>query len=163
MPYKDPVVRREKGRELDRRRRAKKHAERYGIGAGDQRGRHGNQARGPANGRWNDGRMLTSHGYVLVRVPDGHHLQQAHGYAYEHQVVAEQKLGRRLRDGEVVHHLNGDRSDSRQENLCVGAWPDHARAHVSSASCRDELGRFKRGPRCLAGDGDVTHEADSDD
>jgi hypothetical protein len=107
----------------------------------DMRGRHGNHARGPKNARWNGGRWLHSDGYIGIAVPEGHHLRQAHGYAFEHQLVAEDMLGRRLRDDEEVHHKNGQRDDNRPGNLEVKLKSEHAREHAE-ASERDALGRF---------------------
>ena len=77
--------------------------------------------RGAENPNWRGGRIVTQHGYVLVRVGTEHPLADVRGYAYEHRVVAEQKIGRPLEEGEQVHHINGDRQDNRPENLEVKA------------------------------------------
>lgn len=74
---------------------------------------------GPANGNWKGGRSVASNGYVLIRVGKDHHLADVRGYAYEHRLVAEQKLGRRLRKGEIPHHINGIKTDNRPENIEV--------------------------------------------
>lgn len=74
---------------------------------------------GKENPNWRGGRSITSHGYILIRVGKNHHLADCRGYAYEHRLVAEGKLGRRLRPGEIIHHLSDDRTDNRPENLQV--------------------------------------------
>lgn len=60
-------------------------------------------------------KMTTDHGYVTVRIKKSE--RHPKGYQLEHRLVMEQHLGRELYEGENVHHLNGDRSDNRLENL----------------------------------------------
>lgn len=115
----------------------------------DKRGRHGNHATGSANGRWNSkGRLVSSHGYIVVRVPAdfphawGRENRQGQRYAYEHHVVAVNKLGRPLKRGEVVHHRNGNRQDNRWENFTITTKSGHQRHHARNTRKRDRLGRF---------------------
>lgn len=74
---------------------------------------------GALNPNWKGGKSITSHAYILVRVGVRHHLADVRGYAYEHRLVAEQILGRRLRAGEEVSHRNGKRDDNRAANIVI--------------------------------------------
>lgn len=59
-----------------------------------------------------------SHGYWKVPVPpDERHLTNGATSIGEHRLVMARHLGRPLGPGEVVHHINGDRTDNRIENL----------------------------------------------
>lgn len=50
---------------------------------------------------------------------------------HEHRVVAEKKLGRKLRDGEVVHHIDGNKRNNDPDNLMVfSSQAEHASYHL---------------------------------
>ncbi len=46
-----------------------------------------------------------------------------------HRVVAENKIGRPLREHEVVHHKDGDKTNFRRENLRVTSRSYHSKLH----------------------------------
>lgn len=51
------------------------------------------------------------------------------GYVYEHIYFAEHSLGRKISETEVVHHLDGNRSNNRCDNLLVLERSQHGKLH----------------------------------
>lgn len=68
-------------------------------------------------------------GYIGYYIPN-HHLANKAGIVYEHMIVAEEILGRELRDGETVHHKDRNRSNNSFDNLMVfKTMSDHSAFH----------------------------------
>ncbi len=78
---------------------------------------------GKNNPAWMGGRRIRTDGYVAVWTPDGERL--------EHQIVMERKIGRPLRDGEITHHIDRNKSNNDPENLCLTTRSDHIKEHLS--------------------------------
>jgi hypothetical protein len=87
----------------------------------------GKRNTGPHNPNWRGGRSIASNGYVLIRVGEGHPDADVRGYAYEHKLVAQKKLGRKLRKGEQVHHKDHNKQNNHPDNLEVAASLAHHR------------------------------------
>lgn len=85
--------------------------------------------KGEQNNMWKGGRSIASNGYVLIRVELSHPLCDIRGYAYEHRLVASEKIGRLIKSSEHVHHINGDKTDNRPENLEVLTIAEHRLLH----------------------------------
>jgi hypothetical protein len=81
--------------------------------------------RGAQHPRWKGGRRL-SNGYVDVLRPE-HELARKDGYVAVHRLVISERIGRMLAPTEVVHHVDGSKSNNDPSNLWL--WPDHA-AHA---------------------------------
>lgn len=61
-------------------------------------------------------RYRDSSGYTRIKV-DATTPGARRGWILEHRYVLQEDLGRPLTETETVHHINGDRSDNRIENL----------------------------------------------
>ena len=109
------------------------------------RGKHGNHARGAAQHRWNDGRMVATTGYAKLRVGRGHPLADRNGFAYEHLVVWVAAGYQRPDPNQVLHHRNGNRLDNRIENLEVLSRAQHNREHLRTRRRDPKTGRLLDG------------------
>lgn len=79
---------------------------------------------GSKNGNWKNG-ICYERGYKLIRVYD-HPYATKRGYIREHRYVMEKHLGRYLTKNEAIHHINGNRSDNRIENLQLLTHSKHS-------------------------------------
>ena len=100
-------------------------------------------------------------GYVLIRNKTHHRTRE--GYVYEHILIAEEKIGRRLKNNEVVHHINCIKDDNRKENLKVLLVGQHKGLHntlrakplkIKCIICKKEfklfLSQLKSGRKCCS-------------
>lgn len=65
-----------------------------------------------------------------INTGDGKTYEKYFG-VHKHRIIAEQKIGRKMRKGEVVHHIDGNRRNNKPENLQVfSSQVEHATSHI---------------------------------
>lgn len=89
---------------------------------------------GPGSPRWTGSRRTESRdGYIWIYCPDHPCSTKRKNHLFlEHRIVIEKFLGRYLRQGEIVHHINGLKTDNRIENLHLSNTRFHREVHVAA-------------------------------
>jgi len=81
-------------------------------------------------------RNSLKNGYRIVWCPE--HPEAKGGYVYAHRIIMQSIIGRPLKKGEHVHHINGVKTDNRARNLALMDGKEHLALHLKARQLRGE-------------------------
>lgn len=91
--------------------------------------------KGKLNASFKSGRRISNYGYVLIYKPE-HERANCNGYVFEHILVMEKHIGRKLKfisklhkDNEVVHHVDFNKKNNSINNLNIMKHGEHVAFH----------------------------------
>ena len=93
--------------------------------------------KGDKGANWKGGKRTTSGGYRQVLMPE-HPRADKSGYVMEHILVWEDATGVSVPENCCIHHLNGDKTDNRIQNLCMMLHKAHTVFHHTGAKRTSE-------------------------
>ncbi len=82
---------------------------------------------GAANHNWRNGLTTSTQGYLCFTASEGN---GEHAGRALHVILAEWKYGRKIKPGEHVHHIDGNRLNNHPDNLEILLASDHAHKHA---------------------------------
>ena len=78
--------------------------------------------------------FIIKKGYKRVLCKD-HPRTDAKGYVREHLLIMEQKIGRPVKESEVVHHIDGNKLNNHPDNLkLLSSQSEHMKLHLSTGT-----------------------------
>lgn len=92
--------------------------------------------KGKNNPNWKGGKSINGEGYILTLTKNG--------YKKEHRIVMENYLNRKLNKEEHIHHLNGNKSDNRIENLLLVSNSQHQNIEWDNEAKKKQSNKIKK-------------------
>lgn len=91
---------------------------------------------GKNNPSWKGGKQNIL-GYTVLSMGKGKR-------KFEHRIVMEKFLDRKLTSQEKIHHINGIKTDNRIENLRVVTQSEHIKIHISDGTLKNNYWKGKK-------------------